>query len=139
MVDLSGFWGGRYSYRGNWRQPVDFDVEIAQTAGELSGVITEPNTFMPGGLNLLCADITGLVRGRTVSFVKTYREGSGGHSIRYHGTVLEDGTYIEGEWRGDASIQGTFSMRRDKGEFLSAPELEEEVTLFDGRVIRLRS
>ena len=117
MLDLSGFWGGTYSYGADHPSgPVSFDAELSQDGQRLSGSITEANSFVPGGPPLLRAYVDGLVDGQLVVFAKTYDGDGAIHAIAYEGEAREDGSVIEGVWR-VATLRGRFLMRRDPGDW----------------------
>ena len=116
-IDLTGFWGGTYSYPSTHpAPPVSFDAELTQAGGRLSGSITEANSFVPGGPALLRAYVDGLVEGQLVLFAKTYDGDGAIHAIAYEGEAREDGTVVEGVWR-VAGQAGRFLMRRDPGDW----------------------
>ena len=116
-LDLSGFWGGTYSYGpGHPGAPVSFDAELSQDGQRLTGSITEANSFVPGGPALLRAFVDGLVDGQLVVFAKTYDGDGAIHAVAYEGEAREDGSVIEGVWR-VAGLHGRFLMRRDPGDW----------------------
>ena len=124
-MDLTGFWGGTYSYPATARAaPVSFDAELSQAGARLSGSITEPNSFASGGPPLLRAFVDGLVEGHTVVFAKTYDGDGAIHAVAYEGEAREDGTVIEGVWR-VASLRGRFLMRRDPGDWTALTRAAE--------------
>lgn len=123
-LDLTGFWGGTYSYppapggyaRG---EPVPFDAEFRDRGGMLSGTITEPNTFSREPTAVLGAFVRGTVRGNLVAFDKTYDGGGAVHAVGYEGVLNEEGTVVVGRWRA-GTLSGPFLMRRDPGRLLPA-------------------
>lgn len=91
--------------------------------------------------------IEGRVRGRSVTFVKSYQgatssgyrvgktllgEARRGHWVHYEGTLTDDGQTMEGVWRIDAdpalgckSLEGSFRLQRSNDPaFPSAPATE---------------
>ncbi|MBB4658143.1 hypothetical protein [Parvularcula dongshanensis] len=123
--DLSGFWGGTYSYpSGVDEAPVPFDAELSQDGYRLTGLITEPNTFSPVAGAVLAAFVHGRVEGESVTFTKTYDGDGAAHAVAYAGSLREDGGVIEGVWR-LLDLTGRFLMRRDAGTL--ATHVMEEV------------
>ena len=113
-LDLTGFWGGTYSYPAGHGAPVPFDAELRSTSGALTGQITEPNTFSAEPAAILGAFVHGTVRGNLVSFTKTYDGGGAVHAVAYEGVLNEEGTVVAGRWR-VGTFGGPFLMRRDAG------------------------
>lgn len=132
---LSGFWDGYYRYDLAGKKPVSFDAELLVVDGHVSGLITEPNTFVPGGPPLLGADVDGWADGRLVNFSKTYHPAAGGHTVRYEGTVEEEGTLIAGTWRVD-HLSGPFEMRRDPGALEVAEKRRTQTALVPAGPVR---
>jgi len=125
MTDMSGLWEGRYLYPGGG-PAVDFDAEIGDKSGALSGVITEPNTFDLNAGPLLTSVLAGQVNGGSVAFTKTYvGEGNAQHSVRYAGTLLDDKTRITGSWK-IGFFTGPFEMTRLSGRESRVKDTEEK-------------
>ena len=109
---LAGSWIGRYAYPGGI--VVAFEAELTQTGHALSGRITEPNTFRPGGGAELAAEISGWAEAGRLGFVKCYLDFSQGDDPRYAGQVTVSGNRIEGTWRFSRmpGFRGVFTMSR---------------------------
>lgn len=88
MTDLSGTWLGTYWQQ---KQPVRFSMTLVQGGNTISGNILDNNELGE-------ASLVGTVTGRSVSFTKKYLMGSR-HSVKYLGTVSEDGNTIQGKWQ----------------------------------------
>lgn len=131
MSDLSGFWIGHYSYEADGPESVDFDAEITQAQTVLTGVITEPNSFVPSGGQLLTATLTGAVSDNILTFIKVYTEDVPDQTpIIYNGVLSSDQNEIEGTWNIE-SHKGTFSMRRDGPPVaVEAQEIEASLEQF---------
>ena len=117
MSDLSGFWVGTYSYDDVDRTPVSFDAELTHDGLQLSGIITEPNSFdhpaFKGGCELVTAELTGMVSGSHLNFVKSYT-GSNVPTdpVTYDGEIDDGVSTVTGSWQ-IFDVTGTFEMRRD--------------------------
>jgi hypothetical protein len=108
---LDGAWTGRYAYTGSSQSPVQFALLLTVNGNQLSGSISEPNTFGDPQVPFLRASIQGTITGTTVRFTKNY-DGSGGqsHAVTYVGTIDEQTGVIRGQWRiGDTG--GPFDLR----------------------------
>lgn len=101
-------WDGAYYYSDN-RPPVPFKMQMQQNGGKVSGRISEPATFGDGSSPNLYANLSGVVTGTSISFVKTY-DGTGGqtHSVQYDGGISLDGLSVTGNWR-VGNVAGTFN------------------------------
>lgn len=88
MTDLSGSWLGTYWQQ---KQPARFEMTLVHGGNTISGNILDNN-------DLGEASLTGTVTGRSVSFTKKYLMGSR-HTVKYSGTVSEDGNTIQGKWQ----------------------------------------
>jgi hypothetical protein len=122
---LTGAWRGAYSYAGR-DLAVPFNADLVETAGRLSGTISEPNTYADPAFPELFATVEGVRSGAEVSFVKTM-DGTAGvrHAIAYAGLVSGDETRIDGRWR-LFGASGSFWMARD--DTLETVEVEEAET-----------
>lgn len=133
MSSLTGFWEGQYKYPNSWQSPVNFDAEITDKGGALSGLITEPNSFDSDAGHILTSVIAGTVSGDKVSFTKTYvGEGHAQHSIQYEGTLSENNSRISGNWKMAAvggGWGGKFEMSRLSGGAEKATEMEAALKL----------
>ena len=117
MKSISGFWAGTYAYPNGIAPSVDFDCELRESGGTVSGEITESHG--PG--QMLVAGITGQLSGNTISFTKRYKttEPAFLWEIAYSGQVSPKKDHIAGTWR-VGTRQGTFEMHRDAGELQEA-------------------
>lgn len=88
MTDLSGTWLGTYWEQ---KQPVRFEMTLIQGGNTISGNILDNNELGE-------ASLTGTITGRSVSFTKKYLMGSR-HTVKYSGTVSENGNTIQGKWQ----------------------------------------
>jgi hypothetical protein len=110
--DLTGVWDGTFI------QPqvgmVTFLVTLIDTAGALTGNVTEPCILRACPVRTHTASIAGHRSGSTVSFVKNYEPpGYGYDKVFYEGTLNADATEISGRWRlPGAADSGTFLMVR---------------------------
>ncbi len=110
---LSGLWRGRYHYP----RPLDgissvaFEMDLTFSQGQISGFITEPNTFGAQTSANLYAAFSGTVVGNKVQWTKTY-DGTGGvdHSVSYHGTIDRKAGSIEGRWSISNDWSGDFQI-----------------------------
>lgn len=96
--DLTGVWDGSYIQPGVGM--ITFTATLVETAGALSGSVTEP--CMTPGCPLSTHDswIAGHRSGSAVSFVKHYEPpGYGYDRVTYEGTVNAETTEIDGRWR----------------------------------------
>lgn len=116
MANISGFWTGRFIYTIPDKPAVNFDAELTHKGPDLTGMITEPNTFDDEAGELLSAIILGTVQGRIVRFKKTYAgEGRANHTVSYVGEIDGTNCFIIGHWTLGA-FKGTFEMDRDGPE-----------------------
>lgn len=125
--DLTGAWSGNYIYPGSLA-PVPFNVELRDSGGGLSGIVTEPAPAYMGGGEVQ-AVITGSRSGGIVRFTKVYD--SIDHflnPVRYQGVLDEDETEISGEWEISGDWSGGFVMTRPKPERASET-IEEEAEI----------
>jgi hypothetical protein len=118
-MDLTGVWYGRYE-ASNYDETNGFIAHLEQSGGELSGIVTEPDTT--GQADIRRAFVSGRQAGHAVEFTKQYDGGVLAHAVRYWGSVNDEGTEITGRWI-IVRHSGTFVMSREK---FRAEELEEE-------------
>jgi len=116
MINVSGFWEGSYVYPMGGAK-VSFDADLKQSGSQLSGLITEPNTFDGDAGHVLTSVLAGSLSGDKVSFLKTYvGEGRAQHSVAYEGTLSQKGTKINGQWKiQNGNFSGLFEMTRLSG------------------------
>ena len=115
MKTLSGFWAGTYIYPNDPMPSVQFDCELHQNGGTLSGNITE--SHRPG--QMLVAKLSGQMSGQKIQFIKSYVNAGNIWQIAYSGQVNAEKDYISGAWRVGMRT-GTFEMNRDSGELHEA-------------------
>lgn len=109
---LAGQWTGGY-ISSDGADVNTFDVKLKQSGPALTGTITEVNTFGDRTRALfLTSTLVGNLRGRNVSFTKTY-DGAGGasHSVEYNGELDASGRRIRGEYNAEG-VGGVFEMVR---------------------------
>jgi hypothetical protein len=109
MIDLTGSWLGTYWQAGN---PTRFEATLVHGQNILSGRITD-------SCDLGEASIDGEVAGRVLTFTKRYITGSS-HTIRYTGTVSDDGNYMSGAWIVNASHKGAWEAQRNQDDWSKA-------------------
>ena len=112
VTSLSVVWEGSYSYDDPAAgRAVRFTFVATELNGNLSGQISEPNTFGTPEANFLRASVTGTIEGTLVRFRKQY-DGSGGetHAVDYEGILDRATRTIHGQW-GVARTTGTFKLR----------------------------
>lgn len=121
MKSISGFWAGTYAYPNQIAPPVNFDCELREAAGAISGEITE--SHCPG--QMLVAGISGQLSGNVINFTKRYKTTDPAFlwEIAYSGQVSPKKDHIAGTWR-VGGRQGSFEMHRDAGELLGAKTRE---------------
>ncbi|MEC9368503.1 MAG: caspase family protein, partial [Pseudomonadota bacterium] len=110
---LTGLWKGEYRYPKpiNGVASVKFEMDLTFSQGQISGFITEPNTFgKPGSANLY-ASFTGYVVGNSLQWKKTY-DGTAGvsHSVEYAGTLDRKTRRIKGHWTIRKDWSGEFDI-----------------------------
>ncbi len=126
-TSLSGAWSGNYIYPGSL-DPVPFVVELRDSGGALSGIVTEPAPAYAGGGEVQ-AVITGARSGSAVRFTKVYDSLEHFRDpVRYEGLVDDEECEISGEWHIAANWSGGFVMTRPKPE-RARIEAEESVEL----------
>ena len=109
MADLTGSWLGTY-WQSN--EPTRFEATLAQARGSLSGRILDDGSL---GEAVLQGDVVGC----QVSFVKRYLSNPS-YTIRYTGTVSEDGNHINGQWTVNAKHTGTWEAQRNQNDLAQA-------------------
>ncbi len=121
---LTGRWSGLYDYPDGAAETTPFQAQIIDTDGQLSGDITEPNTFGITSAFTMIATLNGSRTGSDIDFIKEYIDSGDVHYfIRYSRTVNGTLTRIEGTWttiEDGYSWSGPFIMTR-----LTAPEKEQ--------------
>jgi hypothetical protein len=112
-ADLSGAWGGSYSYDGESQPSVAFKAKLRFEDDAFTGSTREPNTFGDPSAKQLRAKLIGIIGpSGAVNFTKTY-DGSGGvnHSVEYAGYLDAEGRCISGSWH-IGETGGSFHMCR---------------------------
>jgi hypothetical protein len=119
-ASLKGAWEGEYSYPGDGRDSVKFEMTFKVKKNSFTAKTKEPNTFSPDNSQdpHLFANCKGTLdpETRKVTWTKTY-DGTGGydHSVEYSGTLSKDGKSIEGTWvikQAGGDYSGTFKMKK---------------------------
>ncbi len=112
---LSGTWRGTYYYPrpANGVSSVDFEMDLTFSQSNISGFISEPNTFGNKSSANLYASFEGGALGNDLSWTKTY-DGTGGisHSITYEGKLDRRAKRIEGKWSFPGNWSGRFVITR---------------------------
>lgn len=122
--NLTGSWSGNYIYPGSLA-PVPFNVELRDSGGALSGIVTEPAPPYMGGGEIE-AVLTGARSGSAVTFTKVYDTLEHFlNPVRYEGVLDEEEAEISGEWHILGDWSGGFVMTRPKPE-RADEEVEEE-------------
>jgi len=101
MADLSGAWLGTYWQEG---VPTRFEFTLVQGGNSISGRVLDDNYLGE-------ANIMGEVIGRKITFTKRYLTGSR-HSVKYTGTVSEDGDFMQGKWQINYFFSGEWEAHR---------------------------
>ena len=109
-IDLSGRWSGIYNYPRLY-PPNMFEAVIRDTAGLITGIITQPGEFFEPAGTVQHAVIEGSREGSSLRFVKVYDDLTR-PTPHYHGVVQPGGDEIEGEWTIPGDWSGTFLMIR---------------------------
>jgi hypothetical protein len=108
--DLSGQWAGIFNYPAEF-PPNSFEATIRDSAGLITGLITQPREVfdLPGPARH--AVIEGSRQGDRLAFVKIYDD-LDRPSPHYRGVIQPGGDEIEGEWTIPGDWSGTFLMIR---------------------------
>ena len=110
---LTGLWRGRYYYPRelNGVSSVAFEMDLTFSQGQITGFVTEPNTFGAKTSANLYATFSGTVVGNSVEWTKTY-DGTAGvnHSVSYSGTLDRRNGRIEGRWEIRNDWSGDFQI-----------------------------
>ncbi|HEY0114193.1 MAG TPA: hypothetical protein VGB54_00590 [Allosphingosinicella sp.] len=113
--DLSGHWTGFFSFP-SLLPPGQFEAEIRDMAGAISGVTTEAgHRYDPPG-TVLDAVIEGRRSGASLNFSKTYANEPRPDRVYYRGTIEPDGDEVRGEWTIPGEWSGSFLMIRARKE-----------------------
>jgi len=124
-MDITGFWAGQFSYPVPHLSPVNFDCEIVQTAGFISGQITETSELKSTPYFVISSILEGTLSGRDVVFTKIYQSEDPAYiPVNYSGKVNLRGTEIKGIWK-RPDWSGTFIMRKDN----SNTQQQREITV----------
>ena len=124
-MDITGFWAGQFHYSEPHYNPVSFDCEIVQTAGFISGNITETSELKTTPYFIISSILEGTISNRDVAFTKIYQSENPAYvPVVYEGKVNTRETEITGIWK-RPDWSGTFIMRKDKG----ATQQKREVTI----------
>lgn len=127
-TDLSGRWHGFYNYPDGGT-PNSFEAELVESAGSLTGSISEIADFGECIGQPLIAVIDGRREGHSVSFLKMYEASTEDYDVvRYDGALDVEGNEIAGSWTIPGEWSGTFLMVRNGGaEETMASEASENV------------
>jgi len=108
--DLSGEWRGIFNYPSMF-PPNEFRASLRDSAGLLSGLISQPREVFDTPGPDRQAVIDGSRDGASVRFVKIYDD-LDRPTPHYEGTVQPGGNEIEGTWTIPGDWSGTFLMIR---------------------------
>lgn len=111
-INWGGTWEGNYRYDGDpGKGATRFILTAVVNGTQLSGKISEPNTFGNESANFLGANIDGSIEGTLVRFSKRY-DGTGGqsHSVQYEGILDRASGTVRGQWA-IGRRTGSFEMR----------------------------
>jgi hypothetical protein len=109
MIDLTGSWLGTYWQAG---KPTRFEATLVHGQNTLTGRITDSSVLGE-------ASIDGEVSGRVLSFTKRYLNHPN-YSIRYTGTVSDNGNYMSGAWVVNAAHKGAWEAQRNQDDWSKA-------------------
>jgi hypothetical protein len=110
--DCTGSWKGEFRYNGDALPPVEVTGTLKQEGDDIAGHLSESN-WSEAGAAPLESDIKGTIDGEgKLKFSKTY-DGKGGqsHTVRYEGTLSEDGKTISGRWN-YSNASGPFTFEK---------------------------
>lgn len=114
-ANLSGKWSGFYNYPGG-RPPTQFEAELLDTVGLLSGETREEGDSPDCFGETLQAVLDGRRDGDRVAFTKRYDDlRRAYYATAYEGVLAPDGNEIEGRWTVPGIWSGTFLMVRHAG------------------------
>jgi len=124
--DLTGRWKGIFNYPRLY-PPTEFDAELRDVGGAISGITTEPH--FDGGGAVIHATLEGSRDGARVRFRKIYDDLDDEYrTVAYDGHVDPSGDEISGQWTVPGVWSGTFLMVRAAGkEEAEARRVSEEV------------
>jgi hypothetical protein len=88
VIDISGTWLGTYWQAGS---PVRFEVVFVQSGHHVEGNCLDDINGVGEAL------IQGDLRGLSIQFSKRYLH-PGYLPIRYHGSIADDGNFMQGQW-----------------------------------------
>lgn len=126
--DLSGRWTGIFSYPAQF-PPNNFEAEIRDSGGVVTGVITQPREFFEEDGPPRQAVIDGRREGDTLTFVKFYDD-LDRPTPHYHGRIQPGGDEVSGEWTIPGDWSGTFIMiRNSKEEAKEERRVGEEIQI----------
>lgn len=110
--DLTGIWHGDFSYPAHAGPTTPFVARLEDVAGRVSGTIIEPHLATGATIE---AHISGLRRGASVDFTKSYARGDGDYDtpVDYVGQVSVDGDTVTGMWS-LLHLDGRFEMHRER-------------------------
>lgn len=109
--NLTGRWAGRYYYPRPLKgvKSVTFEMDLTFSQGNITGFVSEPNTFGNKSSKNLYANFKGSVTGNEVTWVKKY-DGTGGvsHSVKYSGKLDRKAGKVTGRWKIGKDWSGDF-------------------------------
>ncbi|HST36696.1 MAG TPA: hypothetical protein VLK25_08720 [Allosphingosinicella sp.] len=111
--DLTGTWHGFFHYPDQF-PPNEFQAELNDIGGTISGLITQPGEFFYPPGTILQAVVEGQREGSEVSFIKIYDDLER-PTPHYRGSILPGGDEVQGEWTIPGDWSGTFFMIRGAG------------------------
>lgn len=124
--NLSGKWSGFFNYPSQF-PPNPFEAELADHAGAISGLITQPGEFFYPPGTVLQAVVEGSRQGSELRFVKIYDDLERPTPC-YRGTIQPGGDEVHGEWMIPGDWSGTFFMiRAGKAKAAAERRVSEEV------------
>lgn len=124
--DLSGEWRGIFNYPAMY-PPNEFQASLRDSAGVLTGLISQPREIFEGPGPDRQAVIEGSRDGARVRFVKIYDDLER-PTPHYEGMVQAGGDEIAGTWTIPGDWTGTFIMiRQSKAANAVERKVSEEV------------
>ena len=128
-LDLTGQWNGTFAYPRSAGPATPFVAVIIESAGHVTGSISEPDLFTGAVIE---AAIAGARSCLSVDFTKTYCASASGaydNPVDYVGSLSGDGKVVTGVWS-LLDWDGTFEMIRDEAASESASKaVSEQVPL----------